>query len=289
MKGLFDAIRREARACPNGDKPRIAIGVVKDTPKLRMSLKKGSRYADLVVVGVQIPGYACEEASGSDDEIAAKLIWEARKGHVQGIVRGQLDYSAYHRVLNRFYKLKRDVMCASLMRSTDGHEWLMTPVVHDHDSSISGRCYLVHCAARICTRLGCTPKIGILCADDERGYMHDVDRDHDEALTILSRLQNEGISNVSLFPFRIDTAIKECNVVIPMNGILGNFVFRALCYVENATVGGAFSLTRKLISIDTTRFGDAFSIPIESAAAIANIGGLPVEEYVPGKVYFEET
>jgi predicted methyltransferase MtxX (methanogen marker protein 4) len=115
--------------------------------------------------------------------------------------------------------------------------------------------------------------------------MHEIDRDHDEAVAIVSRLRDEGISQVSLFPLRIDSAIKECNVVIPMNGILGNFIFRALCYVERATVGGAFSLTRRLISIDTTRFGDAFAIPIQSAAAMVRIGGIPVEEYVPGKKY----
>lgn len=289
MKGLFDAIRRESLSRPNGHKPLLAIGTTQDSPKLRMSLEEGSLYADLVVVGVEIPGYACERVIGSHDEIAEKLIQQAKAGRVNGIVRGQVDYSAYHRALNRIYELKRDLMCAALVRSTDGDEWLMTPAVHDHDASISGRCYLAHCAARICSRLGCRPIVGVLCADDERGYMNESDRDHDEALTVVARLRDEGIPNVSLYPVRIDSAIKECNIVIPMNGIIGNFIYRALCYIGNSTSGGAFTLTRKFISVDTTRFGDAFSIPIQSGAAIANVGGLPVEEYIPGKAYLEKT
>jgi predicted methyltransferase MtxX (methanogen marker protein 4) len=82
-----------------------------------------------------------------------------------------------------------------------------------------------------------------------------------------------------LFPLRIDFAASECNIVVPMDGIVGNFVCRSLAYLGGATLVGGFTLTNRFVSLDTSRSNDRFCVAIQSAVAMANVGGMPVEEY----------
>jgi predicted methyltransferase MtxX (methanogen marker protein 4) len=82
-----------------------------------------------------------------------------------------------------------------------------------------------------------------------------------------------------MYPLRIDLAAKECNIVVPMDGIVGNFVCRALIGLGGASMVGGFSLTNRLVSLDTSRQNDQFTMSIAAAAAMCNLGGMPVAEY----------
>ena len=93
---------------------------------------------------------------------------------------------------------------------------------------------------------------------------------------IVRELSSCGVQ-ARVYPLLIDKAARECNIVVLMNGILGNFVYRSLCYLGGTRSGGGVTLTTRLISIDTTRYNDRFSFPIECAVAIVNVGGVPNE------------
>jgi predicted methyltransferase MtxX (methanogen marker protein 4) len=274
MNGLFSAIRTTASI----SRKHVAIGVVKPpTPALVTGLKEATKFADIVVVGTPVEGFESIPAGG-DRAASDGLMSLIQKKQVHAIVRGQIYYTDYHESMKLAFGFTRDVMCPCLLRDICGNEWFITPVVHHDDDSVDGRCYLATQAANICTRLGVEPVVGVLAPDSERGFMREVDEGLDEAEAIVKKLTARGLK-AKMFPLRIDSAASETNIVVPMDGIVGNFVCRSLAYLGGATLVGGFTLTNRIISLDTSRSNDRFLPAIESAAAMANLGGMPVEEY----------
>ena len=290
MKGLLRQIERHARERTIGRKARIAIGTTNaDSARFRQSLEVVAETAGVILVGGQIQGYESADVPSSDaSAVAARLFSLAKEQTVDAIVRGQIDYVTFHRQFrNAFPELDRDVMCISLLRS-EKHEWFMAPVVHHDETGVEGRCYLARQAARICRQLGLAPSIGILAADDPEEYGEQISRalpiaqtvltDYKDAKAIEEVLRGEHL-DATVFPLRIDAAVSRCNVVIPMDGILGNFLHRALGYIGGVEMGGCISLTRRVVSIETSRFNDAFETAILMATAMVNLGGPNVTEF----------
>jgi predicted methyltransferase MtxX (methanogen marker protein 4) len=297
MQGLLEQIRFHAGRQVLGRKPRIAIGAVKaESPRFQQTLAASTKWADLTLVGGYVSGYKSAVVSSDDARVAAEQLFAlAKRGEVDAIVRGQIDYIVFHNKFRKaFPDLARDVMCVSLLRSSQS-EWFMAPVVHHDDASVEGRCFLARQAARICTQLGSIPRIAILAADDPKGYAEQEERglpiarivtaDFANAKAIEDVLRAENL-DATVFALKIDEAITKCNIVVPMDGIVGNFLHRSLGYVGGIEMGGCFSLTRRIISIETSRFSDAFETAIEAACAMANLGGLDVVEY-PGVAAFQ--
>jgi predicted methyltransferase MtxX (methanogen marker protein 4) len=292
VQGLIERIEHHARQRSLERKPRIAIGAVKSgSPRFRQTLDACAQWTNLTLVGGHVDGFKSATMSSNDPSVvAAKLFALAKSGEVDAIVRGQIDYVIFHTEFRKaFPELVRDVMCVSLLRSSKS-EWLMAPVVHHDDTSVEGRCYLARQAARICIQLGIVPRIAILAADDPKGYTEQIEKglaiartiidDYDQAKMIEDVLQKEKL-DATVYPLKIDDAIAKCNIVVPMDGIIGNFLHRSLGYVGGVQMCGCFSLTRNLVSIETSRFSDAFETAIEAACAMVSLGGLDVAEY-PG-------
>jgi len=176
-----------------------------------------------------------------EEAVADRLVSLLKTGDADAIVRGQVYYTNYHEALKREYGFKRDLMCPCLIRDLRGNEWFITPVVHHDEATIAGRCYLATQAAKICLRLGVSPEVGVLAADSERGYLSSVDKSLDDAAAISAAIQSKGYES-RVYPLLIDRAVSECNIVVPMDGILGNFICRSLVYLGGATMVGGFGL-----------------------------------------------
>lgn len=273
MKGLFAAIEDHALQV----RRRVAVGSVQATANLLASFNSASRFAEIVSVGVRVDGFE-SVLSGNEEAAADQLIRLAKETKVDAVIRGQIYYTHYHNSIRRHFGVARDLMCPCLLRDLRENEWFITPVVHHDDDSRDGRCYLAIQAAKICKQLGVEPLIGVLAADNERGYLKTVDASLDDAEAIVTTLVSRGY-NCKMYPLRIDLAAAECNIVVPMDGIVGNFICRSLSYLGGATLVGGFTLTPRFISIDTSRSADQFTSAIMSAVAMCNVGGMPVDEY----------
>jgi predicted methyltransferase MtxX (methanogen marker protein 4) len=61
--------------------------------------------------------------------------------------------------------------------------------------------------------------------------------DFDNAKAIEKALRNEKL-DATVFPLKIDEAIAKCNVVVPMDGMIGNFLHRSLGHIGGVEMGG---------------------------------------------------
>jgi len=281
MTGLFSAITANASV----SRKRVAIGITELTPALIGDLKRAEEFADIVTVGASVREFesiSIETTGGNVDRKASDCLMSLVKGNeVAAIVRGQVYYTDYHNSMNAHFGFERDVMCPYLLRDRCDNEWFITPVVHHDDASISGRCYLASQTARICRKLVKeVVVIGVLAPDKrkEMGYDKAVDRGIREAEAIVERLQADGL-DARLVELRIDLAAANSHIVVPMDGIVGNFVYRSLGSLGKATLVGGFTLTNRFVSIDTSQSQEGYSHAIEAAVAFANLGGMPVEDY----------
>ena len=274
MNGLFNAIASHAAA----SKKRVAIGIIKPTAEVIAGLKEAEGIANIIVVGTAVEGFESIEED-TERKASDRLMSLVQSKRADAIVRGQIYYTHYHDSMNARFGFKRDVMCPYLLRDYRGNEWFITPVVQHDDRSVEGRCYLAAQTARICERLGVKPQIGVLAADIDTGYDESVDKSLVEAKQIFQKLEAQGY-NAKEFPLRIDSAAFESNIVVPMDGTVGNFVYRSLGYLGGATLVGGFTLTNLFVSIDTSRAQESFFLAIESAVAMVNVGGMHIEEYV---------
>ena len=274
MKSLFNAIEVNALLA----RRRVAIGLFHTTPELIGNLVTAAKCADIVIVGTHIEGFECISAKG-DRNASDTLLSLVQRKEVDAIARGQIYYTDYHESMNAFFGFTRDVMCPYLLRDFCGNEWFITPMVHHDDCSIDGRCYLASQTAAICERLGNDATISVLAPDKDRGYSKIVDQGGDDANAIVKRLVTDGF-NAKLVELRIDLAAATSNIVVPMDGIVGNFVYRSLGSLGGATLVGGFTLTNRFVSIDTSQSQKSFSHAIESAVAIVNLGGMPVEDFM---------
>ncbi len=224
-------------------------------------------------------GFECVPAA-TPTEAAAGLYELAATGAVDAIVRGQLDYTTYHRAMNEALRLRParhgvvDLMCPYLLRDPRGDEWLITPVVQHDDATVEGKVYLSTCAAAILAALGVRPKIGVLAGDEreERGYLPSVDQSIDEALAVVDALRGVGLE-ADFFGLRVDNASALCNVVVPTDGTVGNFIYRSLGYIGGAELVGAITLSNRIVSLDTSRYNDCFGLAVQAATALKNLGG----------------
>jgi predicted methyltransferase MtxX (methanogen marker protein 4) len=281
MTGLFSAIRANALA----SRKRVAIGLTKPTAELIADLRKARDFAEIVIVGASVNDFECVSLAAAggdiDDRKASDCLMSLVKDHqVDAIVRGQIYYTDYHDSMNAHFGFERDVMCPYLLRDLCDNEWFITPVVHHDDASIAGRCYLASQTARICKKLVEDVVIGVLAPDKKKevGYAEVVDRGISEAETIVGQLKAEGF-NAHVVELRIDLAAANSHIVVPMDGIVGNFVYRSLGSLGGAMLVGGFTLTNQFVSIDTSQSQKGYSDAIEAAVAVVNFGGMPVTEY----------
>lgn len=275
MNGLFGAIRTHALL----DKKRVAIGMLDPALGIIESLEEAKQFANIIVVGTPIDGFDSIEEK-NERKASDCLIALLQSKRVDAIVRGQIYYTHYHDSMNEYFEFKRDVMCPYLLRDHCRNEWFITPVVHHDDASVDGRCYLSSQTARICEALGNNAVIAVLAPDkkSEMGYSDVVDKGILDAEAIVAKLISDGF-NARMVELRIDLAASGANIVVPMDGIVGNFVYRSLGSLGGATLVGGFTLTNRFVSIDTSQSQKGFSHAIESAVAMANLGGMPVDEY----------
>ncbi|MFA6215160.1 MAG: hypothetical protein WC768_01160 [Patescibacteria group bacterium] len=257
-------------------KRKIGIAIMRPIPETIKSLKKASKFADLVVVGAKVKGFEniVEPDQDKSSEILIKLL---KDGKVEGIVRGQVKDST---TLSVFYKefgiepipSNRKVF-GGIMQKGDYNFFLSTCSVYQ-GLNLEDKIYEVERTIRHMKEdFGIEPKIavmGILRPSSHHGEYQILDNISEQCTQFYEYLTNKGYDAKEYY-MEYETAVWEGrNLIVPSTGLVGNSWIKALLYLGGWNMLSANYLDLGVVYEDGTRNEKDFFWHIVHAVALCN-------------------
>lgn len=272
VKNLAQLFLKQARK----QKRKLGIGIINPEPDIVKSLKKGLKYADLIVVGSKIHGFECIPTK-DDKEGSRVLIKLLKDRKIEGLVRGQLKDS---QTLNTFMEIfgKRiphnRKMGPAVMESPNGKiSIILVSGSIYHGLSLEDKIYEAERTIKYMEDFGIKPKIGIMSSRRPTGVVGEfpfLEELAQRCAGLAEHLRKKGYEVEEVY-IELETAIKKgCNLIIPSLGLIGNAVFRALCYYGGWKLISCPYLDLGVVYEDGSRNERDFSYHIIHAVAMLN-------------------
>jgi len=257
-------------------KRKIAIAIMRPIPETIKSLKKASKFADLVVVGAKVKGFEniVEVDQDKSSEILIRLLKEKR---VEGIVRGQVKDSY---TMAEFFKQfgkepipsNRKVF-ANILQKGKCSFVASTGSVYQ-GLTLEDKIYEVERLIKhMKEELNLTPKIavmGILRPSSHRGEYEILDNITEQCAKFYGYLKGKGY-DVKEYYMEYETAVWEgCNLIVPSTGFVGNSWLKALLYLGDWNMLSCNYLDLGVVYEDGTRNEKDFFWHIVHAVALCN-------------------
>ncbi|MFA5022215.1 MAG: hypothetical protein WC508_04015 [Patescibacteria group bacterium] len=218
-------------------KRKIAIAIMRPIPETIASLKKASKYADIVVVGAQIDGFEnlVEPDQDQASEVLIKLLKDKK---VEGIVRGQVKDSTTLDVFYREFNMEpipsNRKLFTAIMKKGDYSFFVTTCSVYQ-GMTLEDKIYEVeHTIEHMKNKFGMEPKIavmGILRPTSKRGKFELLDSITEQCTKFYEYLISKGYDAKEYY-MEYETAVwAGCNLIVPSIGTVGNSWIKSLLYL----------------------------------------------------------
>ena len=193
------------------------------------------------------------------DDIDFKLVHDDKEllnsildSDIDCVIRGSLPAS---KVISQLKSQFPNVFRSTYIKD-ENHEFLIAPVGIDEGNCIEEKLRIAVECGNFLEKLSVEPKIAILSkareGDYGRGYEIDQSIEQGNKLECLIRKKTN--LNVTNYNILIEQAIRDkCNVLIPPDGIIGNYLFRTFVIVNGWPSYGAVTFGLDKTYIDTSR------------------------------------
>ena len=221
-----------AERIPKGK--RIAIGIYRERAEYDRKILKAAKLCDFAEVIVVDEG----------EETEKRLVDLVESGEVDAAVRGTARASKMIAELkSRNYSFVR----IALLETFYGKLFLLSPVGVDEGKTIAEKMVIAEEAKKVASKLGMSEKVAFLAG----GRMSDVGRSEEVDKTLAeAELLSKVCGGINREILLGDV---EEDIVIPPDGIIGNYIFRALCYLGGGKEYGAYYAKLPFTLIDTSR------------------------------------
>ena|SRR3989339_515066 len=218
-------------------KPKIAFGMKETNKEILESLERGKQYADIVLVGPEeikdIAGFELIIDENPEEKLATMLV----NGEVEGIIRGTIDdfktYETYQKLAGEKSELN-----PPLFEDTFSRQFFMSPVSNPEGWEKEERLKIAEGIAEFAKQYGISPKIAVLAAERHdtyprkkhirEGVVGILNKTYEDAEWLVEKLTEKGYETKN-WAIDFNPAIENgYNVVIPVNGMVGNQMFRAM-------------------------------------------------------------
>ncbi|EKD56382.1 MAG: coenzyme M methyltransferase subunit X [uncultured bacterium] len=218
-------------------KRKIAIAILRPIKETVDSLISASEFAELTVVGVDIPGFNCFSIKNTEDA-SQKLLSLLKDGSIEGIVRGQVKdtytLDLFYKYFNKTPIPSNKKVCPAVMKK-DKYSFVVGTCSVYQGHTLNDKIYeaekLVH---YIDKELKLKPKIGvmgILRPTSKHGKYQILDEITKNSRDLAKYLLNKGY-DVKEYYMEYETAVWEgCNLILPSIGYVGNSWLKALLYL----------------------------------------------------------
>lgn len=216
---------------------KIGIAIMRPIPETIKSLKKASKYADLVVVGAKVKGF--ENIVESEQDKASEILIDLLKNKkAEGIVRGQVKDST---TLDIFYEKfgmipipSNKKICLAILHKAP-YTFFVTTVSIYQGMTLEDKIYEVEKTIwHMVNDFGIKPKIAIMSSlrpTSKIGKYSSLDQVAKINMELCDYLKGKGYDAKEYY-FEYETAVwDECNLIVPAMGLVGNAWYKALLYL----------------------------------------------------------
>lgn len=218
-------------------KRKIGISILRPIPETIESLKRASKYADIVVVGAKVDGF--ENIIEKDSEKASQILIKLLKDKkIDGIVRGQVKDSftldEFYRQFNKKPLPSNRKVCSAIMQK-DNYTFLVASCSIYQGLNLDDKIYEVERIIKYMREdLKIEPSIavmGILRPSSKRGKYKILDDITEQCTQFYSYFIKKGY-NAKEYYMEYETAIWEKrNLIVSSTGLVGNSWVKALLYL----------------------------------------------------------
>ncbi len=251
---------------------RVGIGIGVPTKKMLAACEKASKFADVVLVGVESEiqqiGTSLEIIDTS--EAPKTLVELLDDGKIDAAVRGTLGASSTLSNLKKIFHVDK-IHRLALLTTADGTPFFLAPVGIDEGTTLKDKVDFICKGVEHINRLGTVPKVAIISGGRLEDFGRDkyVDKTLADAVFLVSRAKDMGI-DAKHYGILVEDAIKEANFLLAPDGVSGNLIFRTLVFLGGGDGIGAPVLMEKVF-IDTSRVGGHFTQSIMLASALVKV------------------
>ncbi len=232
---------------------RIGIGCGVDAAKVLASAARVASAGVTIVcygqtddVSLGNPGDGVEICRSENP--AVLMIDDLYAKRIDAAIRGSLPANETLKYLKSVYKVERLERIA-LLETPAGERFFFAPVGVDEGWTVEEKISFVADGRKLAKAFGITEKTAILSG----GRLGDIGRHPMVDATIRDAQTVANATGAEHREILIESAVKDCGVIIAPDGISGNLIFRTLVLLGNGTGHGAPVVNIRDIFVDSSR------------------------------------
>lgn len=234
MKKITDALEPWVM---KGRRPRIAFGLQAPNRAVVSSLRRAKQYAEIILVGpssiARINGFKKDITTKPEARLARLLV----DGQVQGIVRGTVDdfttYEAYKALTGISEALQ-----PGLMEDPYGRQFFLATCSNPEAWAKEDKLRIIIEEADLLRSWGVRERIAIMAAVRHEtfgrkkklkaGVQSVLNQTYTDAEWVARQLKRRGYKAKN-WSIDLNPAVEQgCNIIMPVNGMVGNQLFRVM-------------------------------------------------------------
>lgn len=192
------------------------------------------------------------------------LIDDLAAGKIDGAVRGTLPANETLRYLKSVYKVPKLERIA-LLETAHGERFFLAPVGVDEGWTVPEKIELVNRARNLARSFGLSEKTAVLSG----GRMGDIGRHAIVDKSIQDAIEVAAKTGAVHGEILIETAVKDCGVIIAPDGISGNLIFRTLTFLGAGFGHGAPVANIPDVFVDTSRASSGYAEALKLAVLVS--------------------
>ena len=278
METEFQAFNQKVEELVKLGRPKIAFGLKEPDQDILKSLKKGKKYADITLVGPE----AIKEVKGFekiiDENPEQRLASMLANDEIDGIIRGTIDdfttVEIYERLTGEKY-----TFCPGLLEDPKGRQFFITAASNPEGWDKEERLGASINIANFVKEWGIEPSIAVLTGRRHETYLKKkhitegvdgiLNKTYEDAEYIVGKLKEQGF-NAKNWAIDLNPAIESgCNVICPVNGMVGNQMFRVLLF-SGGKILAATRLGLSRVYEDNSRTEKDFEFHVKWTVAMIN-------------------
>lgn len=220
-------------------KPKIAFGLAEPNDEILNSLRRCQGFVEIILVGPKAIGQIQDFELIIDDNPEQKIAAMLVNNEIDGIIRGTIDDFKTAEIYEKLTG-EKTTYSPAIMESPLGHRFLLGPASNPEGWEKKERLKIAQSFAEFLKEWEINPKIAVFTGERHETYPRKkqiregvvgiLNKTYEDAEWVVESLKKEGY-DAKNWAIDLNPAVEAgCNILIPVNGMVGNQIFRVLLF-----------------------------------------------------------